>query len=103
MKAYFVTAVLDFGRCKLDPPPKWESTKRFGFFWDLAEAKQSIHDHGAFLVESRWDYLVIEAYSEGLEQIPEEIQWYKLSEDQKSWLECPKPEWAVGTVCFAMP
>jgi hypothetical protein len=103
MKVYFVTAVLDFSLCKLDPAPKWESTKRFGFFTDLAEAKAMIQAHGPSLVESRWDYLVIEEYEEGFEQIPEEIQWYKLSDNQRNWVPTEKPEWAVGTVCFAIP
>lgn len=76
------------------------NSRTWGFYKDINDAINAIHNEGLDLHESRYDYIVIESIEEGIGNIQGEI-WFAFS--QNKWVELEKkPSDFYNVFNFAM-
>lgn len=71
----------------------------FGFFYILDDALKSVEQNSCNMIECLYEYLVVEAYDEGIHPISRELEWFYA--DNNEWKVCEKPK-NIGCVNLAL-
>ena len=79
-----------------------KSSRCFGYFAALGEAVEAVKRNSCNMHESLYNYLVIEAFNEGIH--PEVVQeyWYVWSDFAHRWEGIYKPQFTLGTINWAI-
>lgn len=77
------------------------STRTFGYFLELKEAKEAVLENRCDIHELYYGYVVIEEFEEGIHQAPKNEYWYNWRHD-KGYVKCKKPDKLQDTFCFGM-
>jgi hypothetical protein len=70
-----------------------------GYYFSKEACENLIHNSGNDLVESQWDFIVVEEVCEGGRGM-KEIDWYQWSDEK--WVKVQKPKELQYVYCFSM-
>jgi hypothetical protein len=81
---------------------KINRTRTFGFYKEYSDAMWAVFKNQSNMHECLYDYLVMEKIGEGIHPEVVEEKWFNFDDKLNGWRPCEKPEFAQGTINWAL-
>ena len=97
----FVTAIAYYPD-KEEYNKPYKCMRVFGHYFDIDGAKNAVSTNYGNMNECLYNYLVIEDIGFGIHALAEKEWWYRFSDQKNGWVKIKRPEWAGGTINWAI-
>lgn len=77
-------------------------TRTWGFYSDVNDAINALHNNKADMHEYFYDYAIIEEYNEGICNDTSHYQWFKWDDERDGYFEIDEPRCVSRMCCFGI-